>query len=77
MDIDIPTNPLVKTHLKTYCVGVMQVHESAPKQGPRNNMKIKVDGEVFTLVDFIQVLQLTEDTTKKKKRGNLPNFSEQ
>ena len=70
--------PTVKLCLKSYFAGILEVRKDKPKIGERNNLKVRIEGEVISSDEFMELLQ-EQNTTKqsKKKTTKKPKVLEQ
>ena len=64
----LPTTPVVKTHIVSYFAGILEVKESAPKIGQRNNLRIRVEGEAITSDEFMEMLEAHKIAKEKEKK---------
>ena len=62
----VPSTPTVKMCITSYFAGIMQVQKHKPKVGERNNLKIRLEGEVITSDEFLELL---EEKSKSKWKG--------
>ena len=69
---ELPSTPVVKTHLTKYFTGVMHITDEVPKKGSRNNLKIRVE-EVLTSDEFMELLTQDGPAKKKAVRGKRKN----
>lgn len=70
---ELPSTPVVKTHLTKYFTGVMHITDEVPKKGSRNNLNIRVQGEVLTSDEFMELLMQDGPAKKKAVRGKRKN----
>ena len=74
--------PTVKLCMKSYFAGILEVRKDKAKVGERNNLKVKIEGEVITSDELMELLekQKSEKTTSKqskKKNTKTPKDVEQ
>ena len=70
------TTPTVKLCYKSYFSGILEARKGNPKIGERNNLKIRIEGEVITSDEFVELLeeQKTTKQSKKKVQKRQPRF---
>ena len=49
--------PVLKTRIVSYFSGMLDVRTDGPKIGKRNNLKVRVEGEVITSDEFVDLLE--------------------
>ena len=65
----MPATPVLKMRLTSVFATVLQVNAHQPKLGKRNNAKIRVEGDVITLDEFLDVLQKQHEENGKKGKS--------
>ena len=66
------TTPVLKTRIVSYFSGILDVRTDRPKIGKRNNLKVRVEGEVITSDEFVDLLEeqkASKEAEKKQKKG--------
>ena len=66
------TTPVLKTRIVSYFSGILDVRTDRPKIGKRNNLKVRVEGEVITSNEFVDLLEeqkASKEAEKKQKNG--------
>ena len=64
--------PVLKTRIVSYFSGILDVWTDRPKIGKRNNLKVRVEGEVITSDEFVDLLEeqkASKEAEKKQKKG--------
>ena len=63
--------PLLKTRIVSYFSGILDVRTDGHKIGKRNNLKVRVEGEVITSDEFVTILeeQKASKEAEKQKKG--------
>ena len=64
--------PVLKTRIVSYFSGILNIRTDRPKIGKRNNLKVRVEGEVITSDEFVDLLEeqkASKDAEKKQKKG--------
>ena len=73
--------PTMKLCMKSYFAGSLKVRKDKPKVGERNNLKVRIEGEVITSDEFMELLEEQQTTSKqlkqKKKSTKTPKVVEQ
>ena len=62
--------PVLKTRIVSYFAGMLDIRTDGLKIGKRNNLKVRVEGEVITSDEFVGLLEeqkASKDAEKKKK----------
>ena len=62
------TTPVLKTRIVSYFSGILDVRTDRPKIGKRNNLKVRVEGEVITSNEFVDLLE----EQNSPRAGTLP-----
>ena len=73
------TTPVLKTCNVSYFSGILDVWTDTPKIGKRNNLKVRVEGEVITSNEFVDLLEeqkASKEAEKKQKKGKRDNRKE-
>ena len=65
----MPATPVLKTRLTSVFATVLQVNAYRPKVGKRNNAKIRVERDVITSDEFLDVLQKQQEENGKKGKS--------
>ena len=68
----VPSTPTVKMCITSYFAGIMEVQKHKPKVGERNNLKIRLEGEVITSDEFLELLEEKSSKEKSKRKGKVP-----
>ena len=63
----MPTTPTEKMCITSYFAGILEIQKHKPKVGERNNLKIRLEGEVLTTDEFIELLEEEKSTKEKGK----------
>ena len=64
--------PVLKTRIVSYFSGILDVRTDRPKIGKQNNLKVRVEGEVITSDEFVDLLEeqkASKEAEKKQKKG--------
>ena len=64
--------PVLKTRIVSYFSGILDVRTDRPKIRKRNNLKVRVEGEVITSDEFVDLLEeqkASKEAEKKQKKG--------
>ena len=63
--------PVLKTRIVSYFSGMLDVRTDGPKIGKWNNLKVRVEGEVTTSDEFVDLLeeQKASKEAEKQKKG--------
>ena len=64
--------PVLKTHIVSYFSGMLDVRTDGPKNGKWNNLKVRVEGEVITSDEFVDLSEeqkASREAEKKQKKG--------
>ena len=73
--------PTMKLCMKSYFAGILEVRKDKPKVGERNNLKVRIEGDVITSDEFTELLEEQKTTSKqskqKKKSAKTPKVVEQ
>ena len=43
--------------MKSYFAGILEVKKDKPKVGERNNLKVRIEGDVITSDEFMELLE--------------------
>ena len=62
--------PALKTRIASYFSQMLDVWTDGPKTGKRNNLKVRVEGEVITSDEFVDLLEKQRRSRRKGKRYN-------
>lgn len=72
------TTPTVKLCTKSYFAGILEVRKNKPKIGERNNLKVRIEGEVISSDEFMELLEEQKSSKHLKKKGpKKPEASQQ
>ena len=64
----VPTTPTVKMCITLCFAGILETKKHKPKIGERNDLKIRLEGEVLTTDEFIELLEEKTPKTKAKAK---------
>jgi len=74
----VPTTPTVKLCITSYFAGILEIQKHKPKVGERNNLKIRLEGEVLTTDEFLELIEEEKNAKDKgKKVKGKKKFEEQ
>ena len=59
--------PVLKTRIVSYFSGMLDVHTDGPKIGKQNNLKVRVEGEVITSDEFVDLLEEQKASKEAEK----------
>ena len=62
--------PALKTCIASYFSRMLDVWTDGPKTGKRNNLKVRVEGEVIISDEFVDLLEKQRRSRRKGKRYN-------
>ena len=63
----VPSTPTVKMCITSQFAGIMKVQKHKPKVGERNNLKIRLEDEVITTDELLELLEEEKSKRKGKK----------
>ena len=60
--------PTVNLCMKSYFAGILEVRKDKPKVREQNNLKVKIEGEVITSDEFMELLQEQNPPASSQRR---------
>ena len=54
--------------MKSYFADILEVRKDKPKVGEQNNLKVKIEGEIITSNEFMELLEEKKATSKQSKQ---------